>query len=107
MPVSSIGTILEKNTGVTIFTLMINDLYTSGFSIYGTTENDNMYVAVPNEFLRTIRQYATEYQGLCAVPGDKLVSGILFEAKDRQTIINTDAFARPQIIPINRLRFAA
>ena len=72
------------------------------FSIYKIAKS-NLYAAIPAEFLRIIRQYATEYKDLGLVPSDKEVEGIVLNTIPARNCNFSNQYA--QIIPINKLSF--
>jgi hypothetical protein len=77
--------------------------FSNSFSIYKVAQS-NLYAAIPNQFLRFIRQYATEYQGLNAVPETLYVKGVILSSVPGETFqLNNDH--RSQEIPINSLQF--
>lgn len=77
--------------------------FINSFSIYKLAQS-NLYAAIPNQFLRFIRQYATEYQGLTAVPEALRVKGVILSSAPGESFkLSSDH--RPQEIPINALQF--
>lgn len=75
--------------------------FTSEFSIY-KIRTSNLYIAIPQAFVRVIRQYLTEYKGLSAIPGDVRVKGF-FLGNAAARDINTNSTASD--IAVNQLSF--
>lgn len=79
-------------------------IFTSEFSIYKINKEENLYIAIPQNFARIVRQYVTEYNSLLAVPSDKKVKGIVFKdlnSYDR----NVETSQRISDVSINQLAF--
>jgi hypothetical protein len=75
----------------------------NSFSIYKVAQS-TLYAAIPNQFLRFIRQYAAEYQGLSTVPETLSVKGVIMNGLPGQSFqLSKDQPS--QEIPINSLQF--
>ena len=71
-----------------------------GFSIYKLAHS-GLHAAIPNQFLRILRQYLTEYQGFGSVPSSVSVKGIILHPEQP----HTPEARCIRDIPINKLQF--
>ncbi|MBA3682944.1 MAG: hypothetical protein H0W73_17535 [Bacteroidetes bacterium] len=81
----------------------MNNLFQENFLVYRVAKTD-LYAAIPNNFLRSIREFVMEYQKLELVPPDKAVKGILFKKLKKREFELADKGLEKEI-SINSLQF--
>jgi hypothetical protein len=85
-------------------TKMKTSVFTSEFLIYRIRTEENLYIAVPQAFVRIVRQYATEYQCLRLVPAEVKVKGVLFR-DPRSRYSGVETAQQLTDMPVNQLEF--
>ena len=77
------------------------NIHTKKFTVYKLNTEDQLYVAIPEEYNEVIQDAIAEYGSIEAVPSDKTVRGIFFPKE--KGVPFPDENAQQNDITINQL----